>query len=423
MRHPNIIHVLDFIEENNTYYYFMDFVDGEDVSHYMNGKPLALAESISIAINVANALNYMHEQHKMLHLDLKPGNIMRRKDGHIFLIDFELSKHYSDDGVPDTSTTIGLGTEGYAPLEQGKRSTKQNLFRPTIDVYALGGTLFKMLTGETPPSASDILEDDSLLEEIMTMHKIPDDIQSVITSAMMPIVKMRTPSINALLSQLKGLLPNQVDEITDNVIIETKEIIEEVGETTIMINEDTSFGLPRLSSIISKEECVDLGLSVKWRNCNLGANTSQDFGDFYQWGEIPDSITQENHITDEAYAYLQYAQNDVSQMLLGSEWSTPTLDQFKELMEKCNWVWVETQEASGYKVTGRNGNSIFLPAAGKMFMDRENYVNQKGYYWIQTNSNDYKCVNYLYFDESDIDLCYEPYVIRQSIRPVYKEPK
>lgn len=59
-----------------------------------------------------------------------------------------MSKHYSDDGTPDTSTTIGLGIEGYVPLEQGKRSTSQNTFRPTIDVYALGGTIFKMLTGK-----------------------------------------------------------------------------------------------------------------------------------------------------------------------------------------------------------------------------------------------------------------------------------
>lgn len=88
-----------------------------------------------------------------------------------------MSKHYSDDGAPDTSATIGLGTEGYAPLEQGKRSTSQNTFRPTIDVYALGGTILKMLTGETPPIASDILEDDELLSGIMERHNISTNLQ------------------------------------------------------------------------------------------------------------------------------------------------------------------------------------------------------------------------------------------------------
>ena len=121
MKHSNIVHVLDFIETNNTYYYVMDFIDGEDLNHYIGNSSLTEIEAISIAIDVGNALSYMYDQHKMLHLDLKSGNIMRRKDGHIFLIDFGLSKHYSDDGTPDTSTTIGLGTEGYAPLEQGKK--------------------------------------------------------------------------------------------------------------------------------------------------------------------------------------------------------------------------------------------------------------------------------------------------------------
>lgn len=95
----------------------------------------------------------MHEKKHMLHLDLKPGNIMRREsDGHIFLIDFGLSKHYSEDGIPETSTNVGLGTAGYAPIEQAN-SKNGNKFRETLDVYALGATFFKLLTGQTPPSA------------------------------------------------------------------------------------------------------------------------------------------------------------------------------------------------------------------------------------------------------------------------------
>lgn len=104
----------------------------------------------------------------MLHLDLKPGNIMRREsDGHIFLIDFGLSKHYSDNGVPETSTSIGLGTPGYAPIEQAN-SGKSKQFRATLDVYALGATLYKLLTGETPPSASDVMNDGLPVETLQT---------------------------------------------------------------------------------------------------------------------------------------------------------------------------------------------------------------------------------------------------------------
>lgn len=236
MQHPNIVKVMDFVEANNTFYYVMEFIDGEDVSHYMKGKPLPEDEAISIIKDIAHALQYMHEEHKMLHLDLKPGNVMRRKsDGHIFLIDFGLSKHYNDDGQPDTSTTIGLGTEGYAPIEQGKRATSQNSFRPTIDVYALGGTLFKMLTGETPPAASDILDEEDLLNEIMGKHNVNPLLQKIVVEAMKPRVKQRTPSVAAFLKaieRLSGEEPAEEEDMTrsDLGVEEAPTIIEDKEE-------------------------------------------------------------------------------------------------------------------------------------------------------------------------------------------------
>lgn len=240
MQHPNIVKVMDFVEANNTFYYVMEFIDGEDVSHYMKSHPLQEDEAVSIITDVAHALQYMHEQHKMLHLDLKPGNIMRRKsDGHVFLIDFGLSKHYSDDGQPDTSTTIGLGTEGYAPIEQGKRASSNHSFRPTIDVYALGGTLFKMLTGETPPAASDILEDDGLLGEIMGKHAVNSKLQNIIIKAMKPSAKQRTQSVAEFLKNLEQLSEEdslEEDLIPDDVVsVEAPISIEKQEEETVVV--------------------------------------------------------------------------------------------------------------------------------------------------------------------------------------------
>ena len=207
MNHPNIVKVMDFVEANNTFYYVMDFIDGEDISHYMNNKPLQEDEAISIIKDVANALQYMHEEHKMLHLDLKPGNIMRRRsDGHIFLIDFGLSKHYSDEGQPDTSTTIGLGTEGYAPLEQGKRTTNRNDFLPTIDIYALGATLFKILTGSTPPAATDVLADEDIIPSELKKGNISDTIIDIVVKSMQPSAKKRTPTVRDFISALDQTL-------------------------------------------------------------------------------------------------------------------------------------------------------------------------------------------------------------------------
>lgn len=200
--HPNIVRVTNSFEENGTFYYVMEYIDGLNLNDYVKQQAISEEEAISIIKDVANALIYMHEEKHMLHLDLKPGNIMRRNsDGHVFLIDFGLSKHFDDNGTPETSTTIGLGTAGYAPIEQGNRA-KDGEFRPTIDVYALGATLFKLLTNETPPPASDLLNDDELMENKLRVNGITSRTIGVITNAMQPGVKKRIPSIRKFIDCL-----------------------------------------------------------------------------------------------------------------------------------------------------------------------------------------------------------------------------
>lgn len=200
--HPNIVRVTDSFEENGTYYYVMDYIDGDNLNDYLKGHEVTQKEALDIIRDVATALMYMHEEKKMLHLDLKPGNIMRRHgDGHIFLIDFGLSKHYSSDGQPETSTSIGLGTAGYAPIEQANQM-KSGEFRPTIDVYALGATLFKLLTSETPPQASEMVSDDELIESKLRVNGITGPIIDVVVNAMQPSVRKRTQSVKAFLDSL-----------------------------------------------------------------------------------------------------------------------------------------------------------------------------------------------------------------------------
>ena len=193
--HPNIVRVTDSFSENGTFYYVMDFIEGQNLNDYIKSHYIDEAEAVSIIKSVADALIYMHEEKHMLHLDLKPGNVMRRNSyGHVFLIDFGLSKHYSTDGQPETSTTIGLGTAGYAPIEQGNKA-KNGEFRPTIDVYALGATFYKLLTRETPPPASDLVSDDELLENKLREKGLSDNLIKVVTEAMCPNVRRRTQSI------------------------------------------------------------------------------------------------------------------------------------------------------------------------------------------------------------------------------------
>lgn len=193
LKHPNIINVLEAFSENNTHYYVMEYLDGGNLDDYIQSKgKLSESEALAIASQMSSALSYMHS-HNMLHLDLKPRNVMRRSDGTVCLIDFGLSKQYESSGEPESSTTIGLGTPGYAPLEQGSSDERKN-FAPTLDIYALGASVFKMLTGKTPPRASDIMNDGFPSEELEALGIRSETIQ-MIERMMSPRKKDRPQSV------------------------------------------------------------------------------------------------------------------------------------------------------------------------------------------------------------------------------------
>lgn len=200
--HPNIVRVTDSFGENGTFYYVMGYIDGMNLNDYVKRYAPSEKTAVEIIKEAASALLYMHEEKHMLHLDLKPGNIMRRKgDGHIFLIDFGLSKHYDTNGAPETSTNVGLGTPGYAPIEQSN-GARNGEFRPTIDVYALGATLYKLLTRETPPHASEIIDDEDLLADNLRSKGVSESLIAFIVKAMMPSAKKRIQTMQEFVDTL-----------------------------------------------------------------------------------------------------------------------------------------------------------------------------------------------------------------------------
>lgn len=201
LSHDNIVHVIDVFDENNTTYYVMQYVDGGSLDDYIASRGrLSEGETFAILRDVGAALSYMH-RHKMLHLDLKPKNIMRRgSDGHIFLIDFGLSKYFTEGGEPESSTTIGHGTPGYAPLEQA-RYRHDGSFPATIDVYALGATAFKMLTGKRPPEASDILNDGFPSDDLLSQGISSPTVESI-RRAMSAERRSRYQTVDEFLSAL-----------------------------------------------------------------------------------------------------------------------------------------------------------------------------------------------------------------------------
>lgn len=201
MNHPNIIKVLEVFDENNTTYYAMEHIEGCSLDEYiLRQGGLGETEALLKIKDIALAVSYMHKQ-RMLHLDIKPKNIMMDSHQQLYLIDFGLSKQYDDKGEPESSTSIGFGTPGYAPIEQANYE-QNGTFPATLDVYALGATLYKMVTAETPPKASQVFEE-GLDMAVLKEKGFTDSLLESISRAMSPNKKNRPQSVNDFLALLE----------------------------------------------------------------------------------------------------------------------------------------------------------------------------------------------------------------------------
>ena len=131
---------------------------------------------------------------------------------------------------------------------------------------------------------------------------------------------------------------------------------------------------------------VDLGLSVKWATCNVGATSPEEYGNYYAWGEtITKKTYTSNNCTTEnvffKYDFSGESKYDAATANWGVDWRMPTLDELIELHENCTWEWISSNDFKGCKVTGPNGNSIFLPAAGFYYESSLVEAGDRGFYW------------------------------------------
>ena len=156
---PSVVNVSDVFDENGTSYYVMDYIEGRSLAEVLKKRGrLGEAEAIGIIEQVGKALAYVHSC-GINHLDIKPANIMMsRATGRAVLIDFGVAKQYdATTGEATTTTPVGR-TPGYAPLEQYSLSGVSS-FTPQSDIYSLGATLYKLVTGNTPPEATAMPKD------------------------------------------------------------------------------------------------------------------------------------------------------------------------------------------------------------------------------------------------------------------------
>ena len=484
LNHPNIIKVLDLFEANNTYYYVMNYCKGGSLDDKIkHSKCMSEREAVRYAYQIGMALKYMHSQ-KMLHLDLKPGNVVLDDNGDAVLIDFGLSKQFDSNGEPEGSTTIGLGTSGYAPMEQGNYDGKG--FPVTMDVYAFGATIYKMLTGKCASSSSVLFNEGFPYKELREKG-VSESLIEVIAQAMSPMVKDRFQSVEEL---LKAFPFSNTDEWTDiDISVEPDPApvpgpgptpnpepvpspkpvpgpipkpkswimyavlsvvlvvvgyfvydgIAEKRYRTMLLDQMSYLALleegdklledNKYSESVKKyeqaqiyekkytgteyskefdkgasskikaaneaaeyakykgHEWVDLGLpsGIKWATCNVGASRPEEYGYYFAWGETREksSYDEDNSVTfRKDYGDIGGdSRYDAAKANWGGDWRMPTYDELNELNTKCTWTWTTQNGVNGYNVEGPNGNSIFLPAAGRRLGTSLNYTGEYVSYW------------------------------------------
>jgi len=214
--YPHIVRVTDVFEENGTAYYVMENLPGGSLADKVKKEgPLSEAQAERYIRQVADALAYIHERNTV-HLDVKPSNILLNAKGEAVLIDFGISKHYDNAGEQTSSTPVGI-SKGYAPMEQG-RDGDVSQFGPSTDIYALGATLYHLVSGQVPPDASIVVE-----EGLDRPQGVSDRIWLVIDKAMQPKRKDRPQCIAEFL-KLFDAPPEKVDD-DETVVITKKEPI------------------------------------------------------------------------------------------------------------------------------------------------------------------------------------------------------
>lgn len=490
LNHPHIIRIYDIFKENNTAYYVMEYIEGMSLAEMVKQQG-ALPEDMAVVYikQVASALEFVH-QHSINHLDVKPANIMvRKEDNQAVLIDFGLSKQYDASGEQTSTTPVGI-SYGYAPMEQynvGGVGT----FSPQTDIYSLGATLYKLVTGNTPPQAIEIFNDG--LPEFSS--KVSSQIREVIKKSMQPKKAERYNCIEEFVQQLdrktKSVLCDKEETIliqTPNVPKQTEPILTSnesektsnysialicsfllivgiivwgisvftIDESSLMdkstmvavemeqqrVNDsiavvrkqeaekrkkdsiDALNEQARLATIRKLEEekkrkeqeaismqtgtinghgYVDLGLSVKWATCNVGASKPSDYGNYYAWGEIEPkkNYTWSNYFDSEFKLYnvrdglkqiTSTGGHDVAYEKWGDPWRMPSQKEMEELISKCKWTLSKQNNVEGFKITGPSGGSIFLPFAGWRKENIKEEIGTFGAYWTSSISK--------YFSES-----------------------
>ena len=192
---PHVVRIHDVFEENGTAYYVMEYLGDDNLAKRISPSGMPHEEAVDYVRQIGKALSYIHSQN-ILHLDVKPSNVMFRHGTEVVIIDFGISKHYDGADGGQTSTSAGCVSEGYSPMEQYEADGVSS-FTAATDIYSLGATLYHLLCGRRPAKASVILNEGLDFPESM-----PQAYRDFIKKAMQPRRKDRPQSMQEFLNLL-----------------------------------------------------------------------------------------------------------------------------------------------------------------------------------------------------------------------------
>lgn len=178
-------------------------------------------------------------------------------------------------------------------------------------------------------------------------------------------------------------------------------VIHREGRSPLRIDLASIDSLTIEDEVATPHEYADLGLSVLWATCNIGAETPEAFGSYFAWAET----APKSSYTEDNYVYRQDGGSgilppdissstyDAASVLWQGEWRMPTIAEVEELAARCTWTWTTLGNVNGYRIKGPSGSSIFLPACGQ-WRDEPINVGSTGYYWTSTSSEEYPSAAY-----------------------------
>ncbi len=469
LNNPHIVKVSDLFEENGTAYYVMAYIEGESLQQKLHSEgQLSSEQALRYISQVCDALTAVHDAN-MLHLDIKPGNIMIDSAAdRAVLIDFGAAKQYDEASGQNTSTVSGY-TPGYAPVEQ--MSNDMTEFTAATDIYALGATLYCLITGHRPPNAARLSSGSETLPPLPAgTHP---GIAAAIGAAMQSSIRRRPQSVaafRALLSasdcvDVEETVPVDNDEETIPDILpasgpkknhkpaprskpKTKPAhVADAAEHRpsrrklwIALAAGVVIGVAILAAVVSMrsggtdplndtvamaQPVIDEPADASANKVVIGGIEFVDLGlpSGNLWAKLNVGATTSSS-NDDFGSYLTFNEAVYS---ANSGWTVPSPSDFQELIDNCNSEWLVGESATVLVLESRvNGNSIKFPAGGYK-TEKNGKPQGNGYccsYWSgeKANVSDLKYEKYFYADSASLDVSGSTSVdYLMNVRPIVRQ--